>query len=588
MITRTRSRARVLSGLLLALLVTLSACVSVPTSGPVEKIEGQQPECTNCINVDVAPPAFGAGPEQIVEGYLRANSNFQPAYAVARQFLTRAAAERWSPENGVQIYAGNTRVSGAQVTLSGRLVGVLGRDRSYTPRNQLLEINFGLIQEDGEWRINTPPQGLLVAEFAFTSFYQPFNLYFVGNGRSLVPDPIYLPTLGNQAGLASVLMRALLGGPSAWLKPAVSTAIPTDTALSGDAVTISDGIATVPLSNAVEQLNDSQRSLLAAQVVYTLGQPQIGIRAVRFTVDAQPFSIPGGNPDTFEVSRDANFADLNPVPDVIGDQLYAMRSRGVEQVNATSDIPDARPVPGPFGTGRLAVQSMGVSLSGTDLVAVTDNGSGLVQGRTSGGAVASVLPRVAVRELLRPQFSRFGEIWAIGERAGRQRLWVISGGRPAEVDAAVLREGRVKAFKVSPDGSRIGLIRTVNGRDELGLLRIVRSDRVSVDGWRPLQLNRSTTPNLSRLVDVAWADATNLIVLAGAAGNVPLAPYRVSQDAFKVTAEGEPNNWDAVGFTVSLQTQASIVIGRNGQTWRDGGSQWVPYLNDVRAIAYPG
>ena len=165
---------------------------------------------------------------------------------------------------------------------------------------------------------------------------------------------------------------------------------------------------------------------------------------------------------------------------------------------------------------------------------------------------------------------------------------MISGGRPAEVDAAVLREGRVKAFKVSPDGSRIGLIRTVNGRDELGLLRIVRSDRVSVDGWRPLQLNRSTTPNLSRLVDVAWADATNLIVLAGAAGNVPLAPYRVSQDAFKVTAEGEPNNWDAVGLTVSLQTQASIVIGRDGQTWRDGGSQWVAYLDDVRAIAYPG
>ena len=89
----------------------------MPTSGPVEKIEGQQPECTNCINVDVAPPAFGASPEQIVEGYLRANSNFQPAYAVARQFLTKAAAERWSPEDGVQIYSGNTQASGSRVTL---------------------------------------------------------------------------------------------------------------------------------------------------------------------------------------------------------------------------------------------------------------------------------------------------------------------------------------------------------------------------------------------------------------------------------------------------------------------------------------
>lgn len=579
---------RSVRALLLALLVLLSACVAVPTTGPVEKIEGQQPECTNCINVDVAPPAAGAEPKDVVEGYLRATSNFQPAYSVARQFLTSAAAERWSPEDGALIYSGSTQASGSRVTLNGRLVGSLGRDRTYTPQSRSLTIDFGVVEENGQWRISTPPKGLLVAEFAFTSFYQPFNLYFVGNGRSLVPDPIYLPTLRNQAGLASVLMGALLGGPSLWLKPAVTTAIPTETALSGDAVTISDGIATVPLSDAVLQLNDSQRSLLAAQVVYTLGQPQVGVRGVRFAVNAQPFPIPGGNPDTFEVSRDANFADLNPVPGVIGDQLYAMRSRGVEQVTAASDIPDAKPMPGVFGTGRVSVQSLGVSLSGTDLVAVTDNGNVLVQGRTSGGGVSPVLPRVTVTQLLRPQFSRFGEIWAIGERAGRQRLWVISGGRPAEVDAAVLRDGRVKAFKVSPDGSRLGLIRTVNGRDELGLLRIVRSDRVSVDGWRPLQLNRSTTPNLSRLVDVAWADATNLIVLAGAAGNVPLAPYRVSQDAFAITAEGEPNNWDAVGLTVSLQTQASIVIGRDGQTWRDGGSQWVAYLDGVRAIAYPG
>ena len=87
---------------------------------------------------------------------------------------------------------------------------------------------------------------------------------------------------------------------------------------------------------------------------------------------------------------------------------------------------------------------------------------------------------------------------------------------------------------------------------------------------------------------MAWADATDLIVLAGPSGNVPLAPYRISQDAFKVIAEGEANNWDAVALTVSLATQASIVVGRDRQTWRDSGSQWVAYLDDVRAIAYPG
>ncbi|HEY5845512.1 MAG TPA: LpqB family beta-propeller domain-containing protein [Microlunatus sp.] len=572
-------------------LLVLAGCVAVPTSGPVERIAGGLPECTNCVDVVVAPPAFADTPQQIVEGYLRANSNFQPAYSVARQFLTEAAAGRWSPEAGARIYRGNTQADGDRVTLNGRLVGLLGSDRTYTPQDRALRVDFGLVKENGQWRISKPPNGLLVADFAFDSFYLPFNLYFVGNGRSLVPDPIYLPTVQSPAGLASVLMRALLGGASDWLKPAVTTAIPADTALSVDSVTVSGGVADIPLNDVVLGLNDAQRSLMAAQVAYTLESAEIGIRAVRFTVNGQPYPIPGGNPDTFEVSKDANFGELNPIPVVAGDQLYAMRRRGVEQVNPASDVPDAKPMPGAFGRPGISVQSMGVSLGGTDLVAVTDNGTVLRRGTTAGGTVTDV--PLGASGLIRPQFSRFGEIWAIGEEAGQQRLWVIEGRKRTEVATDVLKQGRVVAFKISPDGSRIGLVRDVNGKTELGLLRIVRSDRVTVDGWRPLQVNRTSapkesTPNLTRVVDVAWANATDLIVLAGPSGNVPLAPYRIRQDALTVIAEGEANNWDAVALTVSLATQASIVVGRDQQTWRDSGSQWVAYLDGVRAIAYPG
>lgn len=573
--------------LLLSLLLGVTACVSVPTSGPIERVVGQPPGCTNCISVDVAPPQVGDGPRQIVEGYLRATSNYQPAYSIARQYLTENAAGSWTPEAGAQIYSGGLQVSGNRVVLSGNLLGTLDRDRSFKPNNSKLAVDFGLVrQADGQWRINTPPQGLLVAEYAFTSFYQPANLYFVGVG-SLVPDPIYLPNLRNQAGFASALIGALLDGPSGWLKPAVTTAIPAGTTLVGDAVTIADRIAEVPLSDAVLQLNGSQRDLLAAQVLYTLSQPPVGIRAIRFTVNSQPFPIPAGDPGSFEV-RDTAFADLNPVPFVAGDQLYAMRGRGVEQINAASDEPDGKPVDGPFGEGRVRVESMGVSVSGTDLVAVTNRGTTLVQGTATGGPLRPVLGK-GITRLLRPQFSRTGEIWAIGDRAGRQRFWVATGeDLGVEIDSPVLRAGRVTAFKISPDGSRIAVIRRVLGRDELGLLRIGRTGRVTVDGWQPLQLNQSATSNLTRLVDVAWADATNLLVLAGAAGNVPLTPHRIRQDASRITPEGQASNWDAVSVTVSIATQAAIVLGRSRQTWRDGGSEWLPYLKDVDAIAYPG
>ena len=90
----------------IALAAALAGCVSVPTAGPIEKVEGQQPACQNCVNVEVAPPAPGADPLQIVEGYLRATSNYQATYAIAKQFLTRGATEKWSPESGVSIYRG--------------------------------------------------------------------------------------------------------------------------------------------------------------------------------------------------------------------------------------------------------------------------------------------------------------------------------------------------------------------------------------------------------------------------------------------------------------------------------------------------
>ena len=85
----------------IASLLVAAGCVSVPTSGPIDKVEGQQPPCQNCVNVEVAPPDPGDEPLEIVKGYLLATSNYQPNYSIARQFLTRTAAEKWSPAGEV-------------------------------------------------------------------------------------------------------------------------------------------------------------------------------------------------------------------------------------------------------------------------------------------------------------------------------------------------------------------------------------------------------------------------------------------------------------------------------------------------------
>jgi hypothetical protein len=571
--------------LVIASLLGAAGCVSVPMSGPIEKVEGQQPPCQNCVNVEVAPPAAGDEPRQIVEGYLRATSNYQPNYSVAKQFLTRMAAEKWSAEQDVSIYRGSVIATGATtVRLSGKVVGRLGRDRTYAASDQDLKIDFDLVQEDGEWRINKLQPGLFVAEFSFDHFYQPYNLYFVGNGSSLVPDPIYLPALSNPANVASALMKALLNGPSRWLKPAVSSAIPPNTSLSVDSVTITDGIAEVQLSDSVLALPDPQRGLLAAQIVYTLKQVG-GVKGVVVRVNQQPFRVPGSDPNSFTISVDAIPRDLEPIPFVAGDQLYAVpdTGRGVKVVSTTAASPGLSPLAGP--QGRYTVDALAVSMTTTDLALTTDNQTMLRRVPLAGGQPRTLLS--GANELLRPQFTRYGEIWAIGRQGDRQRMWMFTADKKTEIDSPVLRN--VTAFRISPDGTRMALVRSTEaGQHELGLARIIRSDKIMVDGWRPLNIAQTNMPQIRTIRDVAWLDATELMVLGVANPGTAVAPFRVVEDASRITPEGEPENWVAVELAVLPRTQTAIIIGAKGHTWKDNGSQWLPFVDHVRTIAYPG
>lgn len=227
-----------------------------------------------------------------------------------------------------------------------------------------------------------------------------------------------------------------------------------------------------------------------------------------------------------------------------------------------------------------------MSATGSDLAVVTDGGTVLRRAASADGATSVVLDGRS--GLLRPQFTRFGELWAVGQQDGDQRLWVQRGGRVTRIESTLLDRGSIKAFSISPDGVRMALIRSVDGRSELGLARIVRGERIRLDGWQPLDVTRSTTPDLSVLRDLRWSDATTVAVLGGASTDVPLTVYRVSQDASSIAAVGEPIAWDAVSLTVSLKSETVVVLDRSGQTWRDGSTQWVTLLDKVGAIACSG
>jgi hypothetical protein len=472
-------------------------------------------------------------------------------------------------------------------------VGALSADRSYSARDDRLSFNFGLVKDEkGEWRIGKPPGGLMVEKYSFKSFYQPYDLYFVGNGSSsLVPDPIYLPALSNPANVASALMKALLKGPTDWLNPAVSTAIPPNTTLSVDSVTITDGTAEVPLSDSVLDLPESERSLLAAQILYTLRQVG-GVKGVVIRVNQQPVRVPGADPNSQVISVDGLPSDIDPTSPVAGDQLYAVSKRAVKQVTVSSNPPTLGNLPGPLGNGWYRIDALAVSVTNTDFAVTTDGRTALRRASiTTGEQQPITLPR-GVSELLRPQFSRYGEIWAIGKQGGQQRMWLIPPGKttPITISSPVLQGSAVTAFKISPDGTRMALIRhPTTGNDELGLARIIRSDnKIMVDRWRPLDTTQSNMLQIEKIVDVAWLDPTELLVLGAANPTSALAAYRVVEDASQITSEAGPENSNAVGLAVLPRTQTAIIIGQMGHTWKDDGNQWQLFVDNVSTLAYPG
>jgi hypothetical protein len=94
---------------------------------------------------------------------------------------------------------------------------------------------------------------------------------------------------------------------------------------------------------------------------------------------------------------------------------------------------------------------------------------------------------------------------------------------------------------------------------------------------------------VTQIADVAWLDASELLLLGAATKEAALAPVRVTVDSSRITAEsGEPLGWNPQELTVLSRPQTTVVVTVDGKTWRDDGSQWLPFLDHVKTIAYPG
>ncbi|RYB93026.1 hypothetical protein EUA93_00850 [Nocardioides oleivorans] len=483
----------------------LAGCVQMPTSGPVV-----EPQVTSAaedppgISFDPRPPQAGESPTEIVDGFLEAMKATPIRTRVARQFLSGEAADAWAPEQQILTYGDLGDAAGevsVQVPLSDiNLYDVRG---AWEGSRGSSELDLGLVQEDGEWRIDEVPDALIVPESWFDDWYQRVSLYYFDpTSEVLVAEPVFAPR-GDQ--FASSLVRGLVSPLDDDAQDVVRTYFP-PLSTSGLSVPVRSGIATVSMSGDPDAIDDDTAQRMLAQLVWTLRQDD-DIQAVEFSIGGRVLSTgPGG-------STQVNF-DVGSAYDPNGlrsdTDLYALDD-GLVVSGSLSGFEDTL---GPLGMDGYDVRSIGVSVDGAHVAAVSADGTGLYLAPTEAPDGEVTEPVVGAVDLARPHWDHRDRIWALDRAGGRSRIILVVDGTATEVEVPGLTGKDVTRLLVSRDGSRIVAVLRGPKADRVVSARIRHDSAGAVIGFTPFGTLPLAVEGTGRIRDIGWRSPTAVSVLS--------------------------------------------------------------------------
>jgi hypothetical protein len=556
----------------LALLVVplLAACASIPTSGPIQQgVEVGVESTDQVIRVIARPPQPDMTPTQIVSGFLQASGSFEDDHAVARQYLTPEAAVMWDPSRSVSVYDGVPTIVPDGVTavdMTATQVGSIDAEGRYevgAPGGLISEF-FRMEFVGGNWRIATPPQGLLLARSDVERAFRAFEVYFLDPTFStLVPDPRYFPVDGPTP--ATALTRALLRGPTEWLAPAVRTGFPDGTTLAVDAVPVVDGIARVDLDPQIRLADAQTRRAFSAQLAWTLRQVP-GVRFLDLNAGGQVLDV-GSTPNPQPVDAWPTF-DPNAMPG--GNSPLGILGGRVIDLDRTPPLP----IPGGGGLGSPPLDGLAVSLTG-GLIAALDTDAQLWLGAIAPGAALVSGPVDPGQS--RPSFGRGDEAWVVGPDGTLQRVDPQGNAVIVPVDG-LHPKAVLESIAISRDGARAALTIRRGPRTFVMLAIItVREGALRVES--PVRVdNRLTTVS-----DVAWADDDRLVALGVEGAGAP-GVFEIDLSRWQVRSLGAPPGTGRIaaapGSPILAATEEGRIWAYTSGPWRLGSRGSSP--------AYPG
>jgi hypothetical protein len=484
----------------------LAGCVGMPTDGPVREPQVSAPtDDVPGISFDPRPPRAGESADDIVEGFLEAMKATPIRTTVARLFLSRAAADAWVPEQQIITYGEPGAASGeSSVTIRLKDVNLYDERGAWQRTQTSRDLELGLVQEDGEWRIDQVPDALIVPDSWFDDWYQRASLYYFDpTSEVLVAEPVFAPK-GEQ--FASSLVRGLVTQPPERLQDVVRTYFPPGTR-DGLSVPIASGIAAVSLAGDPAAVDDEEGERMLAQLVWTLRQEQ-RVRAVQLSVGSRMIDTPGGSSPG---NLDAGSSYDPDGPRAVSEMFALVEGRVVTgRVGAFEDTL------GPLGEEDAGLRSIGVSISGSHVAGVTSDGTQLVLAPTEApdGEVTTAVTGAV--DLAAPSWDYRDRVWVLDRTSGRARVIVVVDGSASLVTVPGVTGRTVLKLLVSRDGSR--LVAVVRGRktDRVVSTRILHDTVGGILGFAPIQVLPLPEEGSPRIRDIGWRTPTTVSVLSDA------------------------------------------------------------------------
>ncbi len=530
-----------------ALVVALAGCVGIPTSGGVNDgplINDQdQPEFVSLPS----DPIPGSSQQDILTDFMQAVSAPQGGYAVAKKFLTTSLAATWNPDASAIIRTGGFDVEQVAdntmtYTFSSRaIVNDLGQ---YQEERETSEqtLPFSFAQENGEWRISTAADGIVLSQAAFdVAFRQQFLYFFDPSYGYLVPDVRWFPS---RQTTSRQVVDALLAGPSSSLQQVVTTSFPAATTLV--ALTTESGSTVVDLSTEALSSTDEVRDRMRQQLAATLDT-----QSVELTVRGLELVAPN-----VAGSR----ALVNPLvdPAVLVGTGTAFGFDGGTGVTPLTGLTNQ----------VVAAGAVGAVLSSDKQTVAFLGAGGAVYAALAGDNAATVIddrPGLTI-----PSVDPFRFIWsAQSSSAASLATFSVDGTLNDQFQSGLPADSSIVSLDVSRDGARLLLLLSTPVGPRLVVSGIVRQDNVPVGLGEPVYLPVDPATPL----DATWVDDhTVATISAGEGGNALITAFGIG------------------GKSVSLgRVQGAIAIaGGNGgadglrvlttskDVWRPRGSEgWV-------------